>query len=265
MTMWSTKGKDRYPVRYTDEPPINSYLQTFFEKYASISKTELGDHLLKIRENSWNIVNFPCIGLWYFIDLSILKNPIYNEVVDRCKNDGATLIDFACCFGHDIRLWIYDGVPIQQLRGYDIDSRFIEQGYQLFRDEKLMKDNHVFQSADIFDDQFLEKVQPADYVHAGFFIHLFDEKTQHDVCRRLTRLSKNAIFGRQIGAVIPEERYLPVGMTDAKMMCHSPSSFANMWNEATNGQWKVEHTNIEEIEQYGNLFQMLIFVVRKIN
>ena len=62
----------------------------------------------------------------------------------------ATLIDFACCFGHDIRLWISDGVPIQQLRGYDIDSRFIEQGYQLFRDEKLMKDNHFFQSALIF-------------------------------------------------------------------------------------------------------------------
>jgi len=254
---------DQQIKRYVDEPPINPYVETFFSSYASISPTELRQHLIHVRENAWKNFDYHCLGRWTFLDFSIRQSPIYNEIVDKCKNDGATVIDFGCCLGQDIRQLAYDGVPLEQIRGYELDPFFIQQGYELFRDENPMKEKKVFHSADIFDDKLLETIEPADYVHVGSFIHLFDFETQKDVCRRLARLSKNAIIGRQSGSEVAEEHSRHRRSNEnSKRMRHSPESFRDMWNEVTNGQWQVEYANLKTIDDGDRVRVMLSFVVR---
>ncbi|CAF1464358.1 unnamed protein product [Adineta ricciae] len=247
---------------YKEEPPIDTNIERFFLTYASISPSKLREHLFTVRQCAWQRYNYPCLGLWTFLDFSICRNPIYKEILSRCKNENATVIDFGCCLGQDVRQLVSDGVSLDQIRGFDIDPFFIQQGYELFCDEKQMKEKQVFRSGDIFDEQFLETIQPADYVHVGSFIHLFDLEKQKEVCRRLTRLCKCAILGRQVGSTVPGE-YSRRGVCDgSKMMRHSPESFAQMWNEVTDGVWQVESAQLEE-RHLMNDVQRLIFVVRK--
>ncbi|CAF1054048.1 unnamed protein product [Adineta steineri] len=246
---------------YIDEPPINTDIETFFTKYASIPVPELREHLLTIRNRAYQNHNYPCLGRWGFLDFSIQQNPIYKEVVEKCKTEGATVIDFGCCLGQDVRQLIYDGVSPNQIRGYDLDPFFIDQGYELFRDGELMKEKKIFSTGDIFDDQFLKTIEPADYVHVGSFIHLFDAETQKDVCKRLTHLSKHAIIGRQAGLLVAGEHPRP---TDGKkMMKHSPESFTRMWDEVTNDKWYVEGVTLTKTTIGTIDNEKLIFVVRK--
>ena len=248
---------------YTDEPPINSIVEDFFAGYASIPASNLRQHLIDVRERAWRKRNYPCLGRWTFLDFSIHQSAIYQEILHQCKNEGATLIDFGCCLGQDIRQLVHDGVPLSQLRGYDLDPFFIEQGYELFCDGEALREKKVFSAGDIFDDQFLGSVEPADYVYVGSFIHLFDAQTQREVCQRLTRLAKRAIAGRQVGSSSPGERLQPSSLTSSKMMRHSPESFTHMWNEVTSGQWEVESATLQSVDRTPDLGQRLVFVVRK--
>ncbi|CAF3929006.1 unnamed protein product [Rotaria sp. Silwood1] len=260
----STSDSDETTISfYIDEPPINQDIETFFLNYASISPSALRDHLISVREAAWQRHHYPCLGRWGFLHFSIKQNPLYEEILEQCKNKGATIIDFGSCLGQDLRRLIYDGVPLDRIRGYELDPFFIEQGYELFRDGDLMKANKIFTVGDIFDDQFLKTIEPADYLYAGSFLHLFDAETQKDVCRRLSRLAKRAIAGRQVGAFIPIEQSTTSRILRGKMMRHSPESFAQMWNEATDGEWQVEYATLNNISsnKIGN--PLLIFVVRR--
>jgi hypothetical protein len=261
--MSSSESVEQTYKPYISEPPITSSVETFFANYASIPSSLLREHLITVRERAWNKFNYPCLGRWSFLDFSIQQSSIYEEIVNKCKTEGATVIDFGCCLGQDVRKLIYDGVSIDQIRGYELDPFFIEQGYELFQDGEIMKKKKIFNSNDIFDDQFLENVKPADYVYVGSFIHLFDAEKQKDVCRRLTHLSKNAITGRQVGSLVPEERSNRLESTERKMMWHSPESFSQMWNEVTNGKWKVESVTLNKINNGEQIRQLLYFVVRK--
>jgi hypothetical protein len=261
--MSSSESTEKTVIRYVDEPPINPSIENFFANYASIPASVLRDHLITTRERAWKNFNYGCLGRWTFLDFSIQRSPIYKEIIEKCKNEGATVIDFGCCLGQDVRQLVYDGVPIDQIRGYELDPFFIEQGYELFCDGELMKEKKIFRSGDIFDDQFLETVEPADYLYASSFIHLFDAETQKDVCRRLSRLCKGAIAGRQVGGLIPMERSGVSRPMGNKRMRHSPESFARMWDEVTDGKWKVESATLQTIDDNQHVREMLTFVVRK--
>ena len=250
---------------YIEEPPINSYVETFFAQYASISSSALREHLISIRERAWKKFNYPCLGRWAFLQFAIRQSPIYQEIVDQCRNEDATVIDFGCCLGQDVRQLIFDGVPLDRIRAYELDSFFIEQGYQLFGDRNRLEEKNTIRQGDIFDDQFLDEIHPCSYLYVGSFIHLFDSQTQKEVCRRLTRICQGAITGRQVGATIPVERARNIGTQEGKMMCHSPASFTQMWEEVTNGEWKVEYAQLNHLDNGERLRQMLFFVVRKQN
>ena len=248
---------------YIDEPPINADIEAFFANYASISASALRDHLITVRKDAWQRHNYRCLARWRFLDFSIKLSPIYQEILDKCKHEGATVIDFGCCLGQDVRQLVYDGVPVEQIRGYELDPFFIEQGYELFRDGKLMKEKKIFTTGDIFDDQLLNGIEPADYVFVGSFIHLFNAETQRDVCRRLARLAKRAIAGRQVGALVAGEHTKSSGLPDSKRMRHSPESFTSMWNDVTSGEWQVESVSLQTTENMERAHQGLTFVVRK--
>jgi hypothetical protein len=261
--MSEDKSITNVPSSYINEPPISPYIENFFANYASIPAIALRDHLIAVRTRAWENYNYPCLGRWSFLGFSIQRSPLYKEILRTCKTEGATVIDVGCCLGQDVRQLIYDGVPIDQIRGYELDPFFIEQGYELFRDGELMKTKKVMTSGDIFDDQFLETVEPADYLFAGLFIHLFDSEAQKDACRRLARICKQAITGQQEGASIPVERFGSLRPPGKNRMCHSPESFARMWDEVTGGEWQVETATLHTTNDDGRPREILTFVVRK--
>lgn len=76
-------------------------------------------------------------------------------------------------------------------------------------------------------------------------IHLFDAQTQKEVCRRLARLVEHVIFGRQLGAVVPDEYGQAEIPGHTKAVRQSPGSFAQMWNEVTDGEWPVDKVILE--------------------
>ncbi|CAF1452311.1 unnamed protein product [Adineta steineri] len=173
--MLTHESSDKITSSYIDEPPIKRQCGNFFcQLYFDSS-----------------------LGHWSFLEFAIQQSPTYEEILEKCKNEDATVIDFGCCLGQDTRQLIYDGVPVDNVHGYELDPSFIEQGYELFRDGKLMQTKNSITTGDIFDDQFLNTIQPADYLYVGSFIHLFDRETQKQVCHRLTRICKQAITGRQ--------------------------------------------------------------------
>ena len=247
---------------YIEEPSITADVEKFFANYSSIPSSALRDHLIKVRQRAWQNQNYPCLGRWSFLDFSIQQNPIYAEIFQQCKNEGATMIDFGCCLGQDIRQLVNDGVPLSQLRGYELNPFFIEQGYELFRDGETMRENKIFKTGDIFDDEFLNGVEPADYVYVGSFIHLFDAATQREVCHRLSRLAKRVIAGRQSGAPVAGEHSRRSGLPGSKMMMHSPESVAEMWREVTHGEWQVEIAALQSRMEMLDRAR-LVFVVRK--
>ncbi|CAF1068514.1 unnamed protein product [Adineta ricciae] len=259
----ANESVDKKSAFYIDEPPINADIESFFAKYASVPPSALREHLTTVRDRAWQRHTHQCLGCWRFLFPSVKLSPIYSEIVAKCIDDGATVIDFGCCLGQDIRQLVYDGVPVERIRGYELDPFFIEQGYELFRDQEIMQGKKVFAPGNILDDQLLNEIKPADYVYVGSFIHLFDVKSQPDICRRLTRIAKRAIAGRQAGAVVPGEHPRTWDSLGGKLMRHSPESFTQMWSEATNGEWQVESATLQTTNNGNDSHKGLIFVVRK--
>jgi hypothetical protein len=54
------------------------------------------------RAKAFSIFPYPCIGMYRFLDLSILSTDVYPEVLRRLKG-GEKLLDLGCCFGQEIR------------------------------------------------------------------------------------------------------------------------------------------------------------------
>jgi hypothetical protein len=114
--MSSSESTEKTFIRYVDEPPINTSTENFFAKYASIPPSALRNHLITTRERAWKNFNYTCLGRWTFLDFSIQRSPIYKEIIEKCKNEGATVIDFGCCLGQDVRQLVYDGVRCRKCK-----------------------------------------------------------------------------------------------------------------------------------------------------
>ncbi|CAF1183107.1 unnamed protein product [Adineta steineri] len=95
--MSTHESSDKITSSYIDEPPINVNVETFFANYTSIPALMLRDHLTAVRERAWKNFNFPCLGRWSFLEFAIQQSPIYEEILEKCKNEDATVIDFGCC------------------------------------------------------------------------------------------------------------------------------------------------------------------------
>jgi len=203
------------------------------ETYSGIPHDEVVDHIIKVRDEAWNIFPYPCIGQFRFLDLSMNQTKEYPEILQRLE-EGQRLLDMACCFGQEIRQLVADGAPSENIYGCDLRKEYISLGYKLFGDGDRLQSH--FLTADIFDESspLTDMRGSFDMVYAGSFFHLFDYDDQLKVSTAVARLLRpkkgSMIVGRQIGAVNPGQqnhRTNPAG----RMFRHNPESLRQMWQK----------------------------------
>lgn len=159
--------------------------------------------------------------------------------------DGQKFLDLGCCFGQDVRSLVYDGAPPEQIWGTDLQSGFIELGYELFQDKETLKSH--FLAADVLDTGscLAQLDHTIDVTYAGCFFHLFDWEQQVQVAKRIIQLlaaqKGSLVIGKQVGHVTADEKpfQIPSG---GIVWRHNVASFRRMWEEAagqSNGQWRV--------------------------
>jgi SAM-dependent methyltransferase len=169
---------------------------------------------------------------------------------------GHTLVDLGCGLGQDIRKLVLDGAPAENIYGSDIREGFIQQGYELFRDQTTL--HTKFLIGDFFGSPALDEIdKKVDIIYGGSFFHLFDWGGQMKAFRRAVELLKprkgSLIVGEQVGHTRPGE-FPHVTEAGATMFYHDKSSFEKMWKqigEETGTVWKVDVLLIDALRDAG--------------
>ena len=132
--------------------------------------------------------------------------------------------------GQDLRKLAHDGAPASSLYGAELESQYLELGYELFLDRDTL--GATFVIANVLDEQgpLKELDGKMDIVHIGLFLHLFDLKEQQKICERIVRLLKKErgtlVLGTQVGSTQPKN--VPFG-TAKNVFRHDEKTFVAMW------------------------------------
>ncbi|KAI5919322.1 hypothetical protein F4810DRAFT_505617 [Camillea tinctor] len=220
----------------------------FFEKYVGIKgEKAIKAHIYHIRDKAWNILPYPCIGLFRFLDFSIHLSPDYPEVVRRVQG-GATFLDLGCCFGQDIRKLAYDAGTSENLIGCDLEESFLQLGYELFVDSATLKSTFV--PGNVFAEDFLEQYHgKIDIIYLASFLHLFTEGQQKTVIGQIKKLlrpqSGSMVFGRHLGA----EKGGPFKMESIgwDLYRHDQQTISDLF-QVSGDEWKVTSS----LSRYGS-------------
>ncbi|KAF2255137.1 hypothetical protein BU26DRAFT_151226 [Trematosphaeria pertusa] len=224
-------------VPWWDERPngtqITPAARHLLETYSGIPAEKIEDHVIRIRDEAWNIFPYPCIGQFRFLDLSLNQMKEYAEVLQRLQK-GQQLLDMACCFGQEIRQLVADGAPSENIHGCDLREEYVALGYKLFGDHNTLRSK--FLNADVFDENsaLMELEGQFDMVYAGSFFHLWGYEDQVKASKAVARLLRpqkgSMILGRQIGSVIAAEHDHTTNPT-GKMFLHNAESLKRVWEE----------------------------------
>jgi SAM-dependent methyltransferase len=184
-----------------------------------------------------------------FLDFSLAKMPSYDKILARlCDSTSpARLLDVGCCFGQDLRKLVVDGVPSERLVGLELESKFLDLGFELFADREFFKGQMI--AGNLFDESPNSPVAALagsiDIAHAASFFHLFSWDEQINAAVHLVNLMRNVpgalVLGRQLGSSTGEERPTPT-ISNSKSFFHSPESFRALWvviSERTKTNWEV--------------------------
>ena len=195
---------------------------------------------------AFQVCPYPCIGMFQFLDLSLMSTPIYGEVLARVKR-GNKFLDLGCCLGQEIRQLVADGAPSANTYGSDLWGGLIEVGYDLFKDRERLQT--VFIAADIFDDAspLVALAGQMDIIYTGAFFHLFGLEEQEKVAARVVQLLApkpgSIVVGRQSGHEEAGEFGRAGDKSGRKHFRHNPQSWKELWErvgEATGSKWAVE-------------------------
>ncbi|KAM0258013.1 hypothetical protein ACHAQJ_004056 [Trichoderma viride] len=246
-------------VTYVNDLPEEiGPFRKLLEEYSKVPPEEVGELLLKTRKELWEVVMYPCIGRWGFLNLQSIRDPHFNTAVERLKqstsSDGEqshseALLDIGCCIGQILRKLVHDGIEPTRLFGTDLHPEFISIAAELFHDEGC---GLTFAAGDMLDpeDKALNVLDgKITLVHAGNFFHLFTWEEQVKIGVRIIRFLQPGtvdaiIFGRQIGTHKPREKQ---GIK--KLFLHNEESLQKLWNEIgakTGTRWRVQVSINEE-------------------
>ncbi|KND90499.1 hypothetical protein TOPH_04683 [Tolypocladium ophioglossoides CBS 100239] len=227
-----------------DIGPVRDLLRA----YSEIPIEEVDNHILRVREDAWGVSRYPCVGRWRFLRLNDNLDPCYQQVVFRLSVAGSrdVFLDLGCCVGQVLRQLRAAGVQGSQLIGTDVQPKFIEIGYSLFRDRERLGASFVIGDMLDPDDSRLEGLRgKVTIIYAGSFFHLFNWTQQLYIGKRLVGFLKpgtrNAlIYGRHIGTTKPGGEALA---TTIPAYLHDKNSFQRLWDEIgflTKSRWKVQ-------------------------
>jgi SAM-dependent methyltransferase len=174
-------------------------------------------------------------------------------------------LDVGCCVGQVLRKLAVDGVDSTRLYGTDLEPRFVDIGYDLFRDGDKFKGTFVIgdllklkQGNQIDGDGDGEEGLDAldgkmTFIHAASFFHLFTWDEQVRAASRLFGFLDPArqdvmIFGRQVGTMLPRDK----GKAGSdKVYLHNTDSWQMLWDEVgerTGTKWRATMEPTEKVE-----------------
>ncbi|KAI1387133.1 uncharacterized protein F4822DRAFT_274999 [Hypoxylon trugodes] len=248
---------------YIEElPPDIEPIRRFLEKYSGIRAKDVDEHIYQIRDRLWEIYPYICIGHFRFLSLKFTLDPRYQITLSRllAPKSEATFLDVGCCVGQVLRQLAFDGVDSSRLYGTDLEPRFLEAGYDLFKDRNKFKATLVagdMLSQDGENGEGDERLKILDgkmsIIHATSFFHLFTWENQVRAALRMVRfLNPNdpdvMIFGRHVGTTTPGNNE---GARGSKRYLHNAASWQDLWDEVgrlTGTTWRTE---VEEIDEPG--------------
>ncbi|KAL2869558.1 class I SAM-dependent methyltransferase [Aspergillus lucknowensis] len=243
--------KDTKPSWYqTDVKSINPGAQQLLENYSGIPAEDVVSHVLKLRDEAFQICPYPCIGQMRFLSFHLSRHPLYGRVMEYLRNNPkAGFLDAGCCVGQEIRFLAHQGIPSHQLFALDLEQAFIDLGYQLFRDKDSLQ--ATFTCGNLLEDNDSQALTQTlggkiDIVFAGSLLHLWNYETQLKATTRLVRLLRDQVgvmvIGRQVGSLFAGD-YPLTGFNDGTQYRHNLESLKGLWHDigqATHTQWKVD-------------------------
>ncbi|GBE78165.1 hypothetical protein BKA93DRAFT_784516 [Sparassis latifolia] len=229
----------------------------FFASQVGIrDRDALKDHILNIQAEAYEVYPYPCIRLLSFAKLRISFWLDYQQLLKLGKErKGAIFLEMGCCVGTDPRKVAADGFPAENIIASDIEPGFWELGHKLFKSTPETFPAR-FVPGDALDQSFLQVVPPfysppntavpalsslttltplaghVSAIHSALFFHLFDEAQQLQLARALAGLLSpepgSLLFGAH-GGRVQKGLGSPISR-GRRMFCHSPESWAELWN-----------------------------------
>ncbi|KAI0034151.1 hypothetical protein K488DRAFT_84243 [Vararia minispora EC-137] len=266
--LYYQKSLDSLPA-----PRLDGVQKQFFKDQTGITDDEeLVRYIVDLRARAFAIHPYPCIRMFAFTTLKILRNFAYEQFLHLgATRQGAIFIDIGCCFGTDVRKAIADGYPPENVVAADLQKGEYN-GTQSTPETFPVP----FVQGDAFDPATLAIVPPVDgshplltphpdlkpltslnplhgrvsAIHAASLFHLFSQEKQIHLARAMAGLlspeSGSMIFGEQVSQPVTGEYFLgKIG--EDPMFCQSPESWEQMWVRIFGeGVVKVE-TDLREV------------------
>ncbi|KJX95796.1 methyltransferase domain-containing protein [Zymoseptoria brevis] len=188
----------------SQDPDLSPDFRELLAGHSRIPPESFCEHIKEVRAKAWEVQKYPCIGSYMFLHLSMKQHPAYPATLDslRSSND-AMLLDLGCCLGQDLRKLAHDGVPSEQLVGYDIEPGFFSVGYEAFRDKSHFQARFIagnFLAAGVPGSAEKEQYQ---FIHAAYFFHLWSWRKQVEAYTKAILMLKDepgcVLFGVNTG------------------------------------------------------------------
>ncbi|KAI0380600.1 hypothetical protein F5Y04DRAFT_95149 [Hypomontagnella monticulosa] len=234
--------------------------------YSGVPKEKQIDHLVKLRDEAYALVPYPCIGIFRFIESDLAAHPAYEEhVLSPLKQPyppGAPeplFLDLGTCFGQDVRKLVHDGAVANRLWASDIEPVLIQLGFKLFNDAGKLPEDHFLCPGDLLSNSAEDKLRLLDnrvtILHIMSVFHLFsleDQRRAAERCLRLLRKDTGApvlLLGTQVGNVMAGPHPSQVKSQEYNLgYLHNDQSWAEMWQEVCGQEeWKhkVKHVEVK--------------------
>ncbi|KAI1362990.1 hypothetical protein F5Y08DRAFT_310492 [Xylaria arbuscula] len=249
------RARSRYTETLTYVPKAISQV---LSSYSGIPKGDQLAHIQKLRDAGYAQHPYPCMGTFRFLDLDLARHEAYKEHVSGplCQpsvpgEPEPLFLDCGCCLGQELRKLAADGAPPHRLWGSDIEPRFIELGFELFRDGDKLSRDHFLCPGNVFtgrEDTAGDPLAVLDdrvtILNISAVFHLFDLHDHPRIVDRCLRLLRKdtgrpvLVLGCQAGSREAGAQRVFRG-TNRALGFHSGESWEVLWREVCGQeQWK---------------------------
>ncbi|KAI2620788.1 hypothetical protein GGS21DRAFT_536556 [Xylaria nigripes] len=245
---------------------VPSLMSELMSSYSGIPKNEQIAHIVKLRNDAYAQYPYTCMGTFRFLELAFARHEAYKEHVLAPLSQPAApgepeplFLDCGCCLGQDLRKLVVDGALPHRLWASDIEPRFIELGFELFRDKNKLPRDHFLCPGNLFSDN----EDPSEdrlnllndrvtILHLAAVFHLFDLEDQKRVANRCLRLLKKntgvpvLVIGEQVGGREAGHVRSRSSLNERYRYIHDAGSWEALWRDVCGQpQWKDKIVALE--------------------